>query len=230
MIRSIIWNGLWKQNSGLIQLLGMCPVLAMTGNVVSAAGIGCATIVVMALSNFAVSLLRIFIPYEIRIPVYILIMASLVTVVDLSMNALVRDLYLVLGIFIPLIVTNCLVLARLEAFASKNPPLLSALDGAMMGLGLTLVLVALGAIREFVGTGMLFAGIEMMIPGAHEIKILPDSYPGFLIAILPPGAFFTLGFLVALRNWIDARSHRRALQKKIAASAGVSTPVTPSTN
>lgn len=210
--RDITFNALWKQNPGLVQLLGMCPLLAMSNSVVNALGLGIATIVVMAMSNGVVSVLRGFIPYEIRIPVFILVIAALVTGVDLAMNAWLHSLYQVLGIFIPLIVTNCIVLARVEAYAAKNPPLASTLDGAMMGLGLTLVLVALGAVRELVGSGMLFSGIEMLIPGAHGIQILPADYPGFLVAILPPGAFFTLAFLIAARNGYEARNIAKAKQ------------------
>ena len=221
--RDITWNGLWKQNSGLVQLLGMCPLLAMSNSVVNAAGLGLATVFVMAMSNYAVALLRSFIPYEIRIPVFILIIAALVTVVDFAMNAWLHDLYLVLGIFIPLIVTNCIVLARVEAFAAKNAAVASALDGAMMGLGLTLVLVALGAIREFIGQGSLLTGIEMVIPSAQAWQILPEDYPGFLVAILPPGAFFVLGFLIAGRNWIDARASARAHRKRLPAEAAAAT-------
>lgn len=212
----IIWNGLWKQNSGLVQLLGMCPLLAMSTSIVNAAGLGIATVLVMALSNFAVSILRGLIPYEIRIPVFILIIAALVTMVDLAMNAWMHDLYLVLGIFIPLIVTNCIVLARVEAFAAKNAVLASTLDGAMMGLGLTLVLVALGTVRELIGQGTLFSGIEMIFPGAQAWQILPEDYPGFLIAILPPGAFITLGLMIAGRNWIDHRANERAKARLLA--------------
>lgn len=219
----IVYNGLWKQNSGLIQLLGMCPLLAMSNSVVNAAGLGLATVAVMAMSNGAVSLLRRLIPFEIRIPVFILIIAALVTVVDFAMNAYTHSLYQVLGIFIPLIVTNCIVLARVEAFAAKNPPLASALDGAMMGLGLTGVLVVLGFIRELVGTGAVFGGIDMMIPGTHAIQILPDAYPGFLVAILPPGAFFFLGCLVAIRSWLDSRANRKARQKPLSGD----TPAVP---
>lgn len=208
--REIIWNSLWKQNAGLVQLLGMCPLLAMSNSVVNAAGLGIATIVVMALSNGTVALLRGFIPHEIRIPVFILVIAALVTGIDLAMNAWLHSLYLVLGIFIPLIVTNCIVLARVEAFAAKNPPVAATLDGAMMGLGLTLVLVVLGAVRELVGSGSLFAGIDMIVPGWSAIQILPADYPGFLVAILPPGAFFALACLIALRNWLDARANRLA--------------------
>ena len=206
----IIFNGVWKQNSGLVQILGMCPLLAMSNSIVNAVGLGLATILVMAMSNYTVALLRNFVPREIRIPVFILIIAALVTIVDLAMNAWMHELYLVLGIFIPLIVTNCIVLARVEAFAAKNGAIASALDGTMMGVGLTLVLAGLGAIREFVGTGVLLSGIEMVFKGAHPIQILPADYPGFLVAILPPGAFFTLGCLIAARNWLDRRAAQRA--------------------
>ncbi|MBI4985360.1 MAG: electron transport complex subunit E [Rhodocyclales bacterium] len=212
--REIAWNSLWKQNPGLVQLLGLCPLLAMSNSVVNAAGLGLATILVMALSSYAVALLRSFIPYEIRIPVFILIIAALVTVVDFAMNAWLHDLYLVLGIFIPLIVTNCIVLARVEAYAAKNAAVAAAIDGAMMGVGLTLVRVALGAIREFVGQGTLFTGIEMIVPSAQAWQVLPQDYPGFLVAILPPGAFFVLGLLIAGRNWIDARASARARNKR----------------
>ncbi len=217
--RDIIQNSLWKQNPGLVQLLGLCPLLAMSNSVVNAAGLGIATIIVMALSNGAVSLLRSYIPFEIRIPVFILIIAALVTGIDLAMNAWLHPLYVVLGIFIPLIVTNCIVLARVEAYAAKNPPLAATLDGAMMGVGLTLVLVALGCVRELVGTGALFAGIEMIVPSAHAVQILPADYPGFLVAILPPGAFFTLACLIAARNWLDARAAKRQASQPPAAAA-----------
>ncbi len=208
--RDIVWNALWKQNPGLVQLLGLCPLLAMSNSVVNAAGLGIATILVMALSNGVVALLRGFIPYEIRIPVFILVIAALVTGVDLAMNAWLHSFYQVLGIFIPLIVTNCIVLARVEAFAAKNPPLAATIDGVMMGVGLTLVLIALGMVRELVGSGTLFSGVEMIIPGTHGIQVLPADYPGFLVAILPPGAFFALAFLIAIRNWIDARAMEKA--------------------
>ena len=219
--RDIAWNGWWKQNPGIVQILGMCPTLAITTNIVNALSLGLATMFVMGMSNLAVAALRNFIPYEIRIPVFILIIAALTTVVDLSMNAFVHDLYLVLGIFIPLIVTNCSVLARVEAFAAKNEPLGSTLDGIAQGAGLTLVLVVLGALREFVGSGTLLSGIEMIIPGASPIVLFGDDYPGFLVAILPPGAFFALGSLVAGRNWLEARKAARARQ----APPSIDTPV-----
>ena len=217
-LRSIGWNGIWKQNTALIQLLGLCPLLAMSNTVVNGIGLGLATVLVMALSNMFVSALRSLIPYEIRIPVFILIIAALVTVVDLAMNAWLHSLYVVLGIFIPLIVTNCIVLARVEAYAAKNSVLASTVDGAAMALGLTWVLGLLGAIRELIGTGMLFSGIEMVIPSAHAIMIFPETYPGFLIAILPPGAFIVLGMLIAARNWSDARANRLAQQQRMETS------------
>ena len=208
--KEIAWNGIWKQNCGIVQILGLCPILAISTNVVNAVSLGLATILVMALANLAISALRNFIPYEIRIPVFILIIAALVTVVDLAFNAYLHELYLVLGIFIPLIVTNCIVLARVEAFAAKNEPADSTVDGIAMGIGLTLVLAVLGAMREIIGSGTLFSGIEMIFPGVEGLTLFGDDYPGFLVAILPPGAFIALGFLIAGRNWIEARKQARA--------------------
>ncbi|MBK9520444.1 MAG: electron transport complex subunit E [Rhodocyclaceae bacterium] len=210
--KEIILNGTWKQNSILAQLLGLCPLLAISATFVNAVSLGLATILVMLLANLVISGLRTFIPYEIRIPAFVLVIASLVTVVDLAFNAFLHDLYLVLGIFIPLIVTNCIVLARVEAFAAKNGLAASTLDGAMMGVGFVWVIGLLGLIREFVGQGTLFSGIEMIFPRAHAIQVLPESYPGFLIAILPPGAFLVLGFMIAGRNWLDARANERQRQ------------------
>jgi electron transport complex protein RnfE len=212
--KEIAWNGLWKQNSILAQLLGLCPLLAVSTNLVNAVSLGLATILVMGLSNLAISALRGFIPYEIRIPVFVLIIAALVTVVDLAFNAFLHDIYLVLGIFIPLIVTNCIVLARVEAFAAKNAVPAATFDGIMMGVGFVWVIGLLGAIRELIGQGTLFSGIEMIVPTASAIQILPAEYPGFLIAILPPGAFFVLGLLVAGRNWLDYRANQRILAQR----------------
>ena len=207
--REIAWNGIWKQNCGIVQILGLCPILAISTNIVNAVSLGLATILVMAMANLVIAALRNFIPYEIRIPVFILIIAALVTVVDLAFNAYLHELYLVLGIFIPLIVTNCIVLARVEAFAAKNEPGNSTVDGIAMGIGLTLVLAVLGAMREVVGSGTLLSGIDMLIPGAQPIVLFGADYPGFLIAILPPGAFIALGCLIAGRNWIEARKQAR---------------------
>jgi electron transport complex protein RnfE len=208
--REIARNGVWKQNTSLVQLLGLCPLLAVSATFVNGVSLAIATIFVMALSSGVVASVRNFIPHEIRIPVFILIIAALVTMVDLAMNAWLHELYLVLGIFIPLIVVNCIVLARVEAFAAKNTPLAAAWDGAMMGVGMVVAIAVLGGLRELIGTGMLFSGIEMVIPGARALQLLPEDYPGFLVAILPPGAFLVLGFLIAGRNWLDARAARRA--------------------
>lgn len=205
--RDIIDNGLWKQNPGVVQLLGLCPTLAVTSSVVNGFSLGLATAFVMAASNGAVAPVRRWVPSEIRNPVFILIIAALVTVIDLTMNAYMHPLHKVLGIFIPLIVTNCIVLARVEAFAAKNPTLPSMLDGFMMGLGLTLVLSLLGGMREVVGKGTLFSGLDLALgPAAKQfvITVLPN-YQGFLLAILPPGAFIGLGLLVAGRNWMESR-------------------------
>ncbi|MEW6120250.1 MAG: electron transport complex subunit E [Pseudomonadota bacterium] len=211
-IRTLFHNGIDKQNTGLVQLLGLCPLLAISNTMVNALSLGLATMLVMAASSGAVSAVRNFVPHEIRIPVFVLIIAALVTVIDLAMNAFVHPLYLVLGIFIPLITTNCIVLARADAFASKNRPLHSVVDAVAMGLGLTLVLVVLGAFRELAGQGTLFSGIDMVFgAGAKHLvlHVLPD-YQGFLLAILPPGAFLALGLLIAAHNWRKARAERRA--------------------
>ena len=209
-VREIARNGIWKQNTGLVQLLGLCPLLAVSTGFVNGVSLALATVFVMAMASGVVASVRGFIPHEIRIPVFILIIASLVTVVDLAMNAWLHELYLVLGIFIPLIVVNCIVLARVEAFAAKKTPLAAAWDGAMMGVGLMVAIAVLGGLRELIGSGTLFAGIEMVIPGAQALQLLPADYPGFLVAILPPGAFIVLGFMIAGRNWLDARAERRA--------------------
>ncbi|MDR2092505.1 MAG: electron transport complex subunit E [Azoarcus sp.] len=202
-------NGLWRQNPGLAQILGLCPILAISTNLVNAVSLGLATVMAMALSNLAVAALRRWIAYEIRIPVFILIIAALVTVLDLAFNAWFHSLYLVLGIFIPLITTNCIVLARAEAFAAKNKVLDATLDGIMMGLGLVWVLALLGALRELLGSGTLFSGIDMVFPGLEALQVFGDDYPGFLLAILPPGAFFILGGLIAAYNAINARRAAR---------------------
>lgn len=168
-----------------------------------------ATILVMALSGIAIALLRNLIPHEIRIPVFILVVAALVTVVDLLFNANLHELYLILGIFIPLIVTNCIVLARVEAYAAKNPPLQSMADGIFMGIGMLWTLSLLGGLRELIGSGTLFSGIDKVIPGLSPLQLLPADYPGLLLAILPPGAFILLGCLIAWKNWSEARAAAR---------------------
>lgn len=205
--KEIVENGLWKQNPGLVQLLGLCPTLAVTTTLVNGLSLGLATALVMAASNGAVSPVRRYIPDEIRVPVFILVIAALVTVIDLSINAFALPLHQVLGIFIPLIVVNCIVLARVESFAAKNSPVPSVLDGFMMGIGLTLVLTLLGGMRELVGRGTLFSGIDLVFgPDAAQfiVTVIPD-YHGFLLAILPPGAFIGLALLIAVRNWVELR-------------------------
>jgi Na+-translocating ferredoxin:NAD+ oxidoreductase subunit E len=215
--KEIMYNGLWKQNTGLVQLLGLCPLLAVSNSVVNAVSLGLATTLVMTLSGAAISPIRNFVPNEIRIPVYILIIAVLVTVVQYLMNAYMYSLYIVLGIFIPLIVTNCIVLARIEAFAGKNPLLPAALDGFAMGLGLTAVLAILGGVREIFGHGTLFSGLDLVF-GDHAkswvITVVPD-YHGFLLAILPPGAFIGLGLLIAGKNYLTLRADKKAKIIKI---------------
>ena len=207
--RQIAANGTWKQNSSLIQLLGLCPLLAVTTNLVNGVMLSLATIIVMSIAGLAVASLRNLIPHEVRIPVFILIVAALVTVVDLLLDAGLHELYLVLGIFIPLIVTNCIVLARVEAFATKNPPLQAMFDGIFMGVGMLWTLALLGGLRELIGSGTLFSGIDMVFPGLHPLQLLPKDYPGLLLAILPPGAFILLGCLIAWKNWVEARAASR---------------------
>ena len=206
--KDIFYNGMWKQNTGVVQLLGMCPILAVSASVVNGVSLGLATTIVMALSGASVAVIRQLVPNEARIPVFILIIAVLVTVIQYLMNAYLYSLYVVLGIFIPLIVTNCIVLARVEAFAAKNPATQSAFDGMAMGLGLTAVLAVLGGLREIMGHGTLLSGIDLALGASAKslvITVIPD-YHGFLLAILPPGAFITLGFLIAGKNWLNQRA------------------------
>ncbi len=205
--KEISVNGLWKQNPGVVQLLGLCPTLAVTTTAVNGLSLGLATAMVMAAANGSVSPVRKLIPSEIRVPVFILVIAALVTVIDMSINAFAHPLHKVLGIFIPLIVVNCIVLARVESFAAKNAPTPSILDGFMMGTGLALVLGLLGGIREIIGKGTLFSGLDLVFgPSAKQfvMTVIPD-YHGFLLAVLPPGAFLGLGALIALRNFAESR-------------------------
>lgn len=211
-MKDIFYNGLWKQNAGIVQLLGLCPLLAISNSVVNALSLGLATTLVMAISGGAVAAIRDFIPNEARIPVYVLLIAVLVTIVQLLINAYAYPLYLVLGVFLPLITTNCIVLARAEAFASENGVRASTLDGIAMGLGLTAVLVVLGGIREIFGHGTLLTGLDLVFGEAAKsmvITVIPD-YHGFLIAILPPGAFIALGLLIAGKNWLNLRAEEKA--------------------
>jgi electron transport complex protein RnfE len=204
-LQEISLDGLWKNNPALVQLLGLCPLLAVTGTVVNAIGLGLATILVLVGSNLAVSLIRNHVSDAVRLPAFVMIIASFVTVTELVMQALTYELYQILGIFIPLIVTNCAILGRADAFASKNGLLPSAIDGLMMGLGFTAVLILLGVIREVIGQGTLFTNMDLIFGEMAlnwQITIFTD-YPDFLFAILPPGAFVATGLLIALKNVID---------------------------
>lgn len=215
--REISHNGLWKNNPALVQLLGLCPLLAVSGSVVNALGLGLATTLVLVGSNISVSLIRKNVSDAVRLPAFVMIIASFTTCTELVMKAFTYELYQVLGIFIPLIVTNCAILGRADAFASKNNVAASAFDGLMMGLGFALVLVAVGAIREILGSGTLFAGMDLLLgPIAENWTItLFSNYSGFLVAILPPGAFIVTGFLIAIKNLIDSELEKREKAKRI---------------
>jgi electron transport complex protein RnfE len=184
----VLTNGLLKENPSLVLLLGMCPTLGVTSSAINGLGMGLATTFVLAMSNLVVSLVKDFIPDKVRIPAFIVIIATFVTVVEMTMQAYTPALFDALGIFIPLIVVNCIVLGRAEAFASKNKPVASAFDGLGMGLGFSFSLSVLGTIREVLGSGKAFG-----------LTIFPENY-GMLIFVLAPGAFIALGFLIAFIN------------------------------
>jgi len=207
----LITDGLWNNNQALVALLGLCPLLAVTNSAVNGLGLGLATTLVLLASNVTVSLIRNLVRPEVRLPVFVLVIASFVTAVGLAMNAWFYELYKVLGIFIPLIVTNCAIIGRAEAFASKNNVARSAVDGLAMGFGFTLVLLTLGAIREIIGLGSLFAQADLMLGDAAKVLTIhfSDDYKGMLLAILPPGAFIGLGLMLALKNVIDSRVKQR---------------------
>lgn len=204
----IVKDGLWDNNGVLCMLLGMCPTMAMTTGASNALGMGLATAAVMAASNLLVAIFRNYITYEVRVPVYILIVAAMVTLVDLTMNAWMHELYKVLGLFIPLIVSNCLPLARLESFAAKEPVLPSLVDGIFMGLGFTLALTVIGAVREIIGAGTLFADASLLLGPAFkfmEMRILPQDV-NVLMMVLPPGGFLATGFVVVGKRLLDLRA------------------------
>lgn len=212
----IVYNGIWKNNPALVQLLGLCPMLAVTSTVVNALGLGLATLVVLVGSNIAVSLIRNYVADAVRLPAFVMIIASFTTCIELIMQAYTYELYQILGIFIPLIVTNCAILGRADAFASRNPVLPSALDGFMMGLGFAVILVTLGAMRELIGQGTLFSDMQLLF-GDIAINwkwVVFDDYPNVLFVVLPPGAFIGLGLLIAFKNYLDEREKKRlAIQK-----------------
>jgi electron transport complex protein RnfE len=208
--KELSWQGLWKNNPALVQLLGLCPLLAVTATVTNGLGLGLATTLVLIGSNTTVSIIRNWVPSEIRIPIFVMIIAAFVTIVQLLMNAYTFTLYQALGIFIPLIVTNCAIIGRAEAYASKNTIGKSAFDGLMMGLGFTVVLVLLGAMRELLGYGTLFDGANLLLGDwATSLKITVfETDSPFLLAILPPGAFLCMGLLIALKNILDSHMER----------------------
>lgn len=205
--KELAWQGLWKNNPGIVQLLGLCPLLAVTSTLTNAIGLGLATLFVLICSNTTVSAIRKWVPKEIRIPIFVLIIASFVTCVQLLMNAYTFGLYQSLGIFLPLIVTNCAIIGRAEAYASKNPIKQASFDGLMMGLGFLLILMLLGAVREILGQGTLFDGANLLL-GEWASILRVEVYTldsQFLLAILPPGAFIVMGLFIALKNAIDDR-------------------------
>ncbi len=202
MKQKVISNGLWHNNPATVQLLGLCPLLAVTNTAINGFALGLATLFVLMSSNLTISLMRHVITDEIRIPVFVLVIASFVTATELLMQAYFYDLYKILGIFIPLIVTNCAIIARAETFASKNRPLPSLADGLSMGLGFTFVLVILGSLRELLGQGTLLSQIDLMFGEGYKwitMTIISD-YQGYLLALLPPGAFIGLGLIIAAKN------------------------------
>lgn len=221
-LNTLVKNGLWKNNPALVQLLGLCPLLAVTGTVVNALGLGLATTLVLFSSNTAVSMIRNFVPDAVRLPAFVMIIASLVTCAELLMQAFTYELYEILGIFIPLIVTNCAILGRADAYACKNPVVPAAVDGLMMGVGFTAVLIVLGAMREMIGQGTLFSGMNLIFGDmALTWKIvLIDDYSNFLFAILPPGAFVGMGLIIAVKNIIDQRIERAVARKAVKKVAG----------
>ncbi|TBR42803.1 electron transport complex subunit E [Marinomonas agarivorans] len=207
----ILYNGIWKNNPALVQLLGLCPLLAVTSTVVNAIGLGLATLIVLVGANAAVSLIRNHVTEAVRLPAFVMIIASFVTSIELIMQAYTYELYQILGIFIPLIVTNCAILGRADAYAARNPLLPSIVDGFMMGMGFMIVLILLGAMRELVGQGTLFTDMSLLfgdMASNWKITVFSD-YPDVLFAILPPGAFIGLGFLIATKNYWDQKEKAR---------------------
>ena len=204
LYQKIAFDGLWRNNTATVQLLGLCPLLACSGSVVNGLGLGLATTLALVTSNAAVSLLRHHIPDTISIPIFVMIIAAFVSCIELFMHAFTYQLYQILGIFIPLIVTNCALLGRAEAFASKNNTAAAAFDGLMIGVGFTLVLVLLGAMRELLGNGTLFANMHLLFGDmAKDWTLSIPNYKKFLFFILPPSAFLCLGLIIAGKNIID---------------------------
>ncbi len=214
--RELSLNGLWKNNPAIVQLLGLCPLLAVTGSVVNALGLAAATTLVLICSNTAVSLIRNIVSDAVRLPAFVMIIASAVSCIELLMQAYAFELYQILGIFLPLITTNCVILGRADGFASRHGLAPAFYDGLIMGTGFGLVLVLLGALRELLGTGALFANMDLLFgPGAAHWKlVVVDDYQNFLLAILPPGAFIFTGLIIALKNLIDSQIKQRQDARK----------------
>jgi electron transport complex protein RnfE len=214
--RELSLNGLWKNNPAIVQLLGLCPLLAVTGSVVNAIGLAAATTMVLVCSNTAVSIIRNIVSDAVRLPAFVMIIASAVTCIELLMQAFAYELYQILGIFLPLITTNCVILGRADAFASKNKLAPALYDGLIMGVGFGVVLVLLGALRELVGTGAIFANMDLLFgPAAAQWKlVLVDDYQAFLLAILPPGAFIFTGLIIAGKNLIDMQIKKQQDARK----------------
>ena len=221
-VSDILYQGLWKNNPGLVQLLGLCPLLAVSNTFVNALGMGIATTLVLTSSNFVVALARPVLREEIRIAIFVLVIAGFVGMVELIMKSHFYELYLILGIFIPLIVTNCIIIGRAEAFASRQPLWAATLDGFIMGVGFTLVLLLLGGMREIVGSATLFADAHLLLgSGFPDITIrFGEDARGILLFALPPGAFIGLGLLVAIKNVIDEKlSKPKAIPVQISSPA-----------
>jgi len=218
--RQIAVEGLWSNNVVFAQMLALCPLIAVTSTATNGLGMGLATLAVLVISNLVIAALRNIISSEVRIPVFVLLIATIVTLVDMSMNAWLHDLHKVLGLFIPLIVTNCAILGRAESFASQRPVAASTMDGLMMGLGFTFALVLLGAFREILGSGTLFADASLLL-GEHFAFLqttFSSEYRGFLLMILPPGGFLALGLILVGKRLIDRSAERRAEARTKAAA------------
>jgi len=207
---SIVEYGLWSGNAGLVQLLGLCPLLAVSNSAVNALGLGLATVLALTCTNTVIATIRRLTRREIRIPAFVMIIAAVVTSIELAMHAFLPALHAVLGLFIPLIVTNCAIMGRAEAFASRNDPARAALDGFAVGIGFLGVLLALGLIREAVGQGSVFAGAGTLLH-LPWMELRVDGFRGLLLAVLPPGAFIVLALLIALRQRWLARPRPQAL-------------------
>ena len=203
----MVRDGLWDNNIIFTQMLALCPLMAVTSTATNGLGMGLATTAVLVLSNMTIAMSRNFISAEVRIPVFVLYISAIVTLVDMSMNAWLHELHKVLGLFIPLIVTNCAILGRAESFASRNPVHLSIMDGLTMGAGFTFALVLLGIVREVIASGTIFANASLLLGDMFafvETTVIPH-YRGFLLMMLPPGGFLALGFILAGKRLLDKR-------------------------